>query len=152
MIFHVRSRLLKAALSMYSQEKAERQFVPGDKDVIATGATLGPGKGLDVTIGTLPRGMSFILLFLVKMGIRVGKMVVLFDAGTLTRLNPVYNATSDSGSTVLTFDERPAEYANGTVTIGIRLSSNLRGKYNDVTYFIPRNVSVKIRFFSYTSM
>ena len=87
-----------------------------------------------------------------KVSIRVGKMVVLFDAGTLTRLNPVYNATSDSGSTVLTFDERPAEYANGTVTIGIRLSSNLRGKYNDVTYFIPRNVSVKIRFFSYTSM
>ena len=63
MIFHVRSRLLKAALSMYSQEKAERQFVPGDKDVIATGATLGPGKGLDVTIGTLPRGMSFFSSF-----------------------------------------------------------------------------------------
>lgn len=47
--------------------------------------------------------------------------------GTMTRVNPVYNAGGPDAA-VLTFDERPAEYANGTVTIGIRLSSNLRGK------------------------
>ncbi|XP_031788477.1 uncharacterized protein LOC100677904 isoform X2 [Nasonia vitripennis] len=96
MIFHVRSRLLKAALSIYSQEKVERQQFP-EKDSVVS-ATTAAGKGLDVTIGTLPR--------------------------TMTRVNPVYNAGPEAA--VLTFDERPAEYANGTVTIGIRLSSNLR--------------------------
>jgi hypothetical protein len=48
--------------------------------------------------------------------------------GTMTRVNPVYNASSDAGSAILRFDDKPAEYANGTVTIGIRLSSNLRGE------------------------
>ncbi|KAJ8682438.1 hypothetical protein QAD02_018230, partial [Eretmocerus hayati] len=92
MIFHVRSRLLKAALSMYSQDKIEREYAEKDND---------PGKNLGVTIGTLPRG-------------------------TLSRINPVYSGGSETGSSILTFDERPVEYANGTVTIGIRLSSHLR--------------------------
>ncbi|XP_014206491.1 multiple epidermal growth factor-like domains protein 10 [Copidosoma floridanum] len=94
MIFHIRSRLLKAALSMYNQERAvERQYAASAEKDIDT-------KGLDVTIGTLPR--------------------------TMTRINPMYDAGSGSDSAGLAFDERPVEYANGTVTIGIRLSSNLR--------------------------
>ncbi|XP_058791245.1 uncharacterized protein LOC131664288 [Phymastichus coffea] len=98
MIFHVRSRLFKAALAIYSQEKVERQL-GNDKDPATTGGA-NAGKSLDVTIGTLPR--------------------------TMTKINPVYEANPVYDANILTFDERPAEYANGTVTIGIRLSSNLR--------------------------
>lgn len=56
MIFHVRSRLLKAALAIYNQEKLERQL--SDKDPVAGGANA--GKALDVTINTLPRTYTFI--------------------------------------------------------------------------------------------
>ena len=47
MILHVRSLLLKATVvSIYNQEKAERQFAEKDSS---------SGKALDVTIGTIPR-------------------------------------------------------------------------------------------------
>ncbi|XP_011497799.1 PREDICTED: uncharacterized protein LOC105362145 [Ceratosolen solmsi marchali] len=91
MIFHMRSRLLKTALSIYNHENVERQLTEKDNTC---------GKDLAVTIGTFPR--------------------------TLTRINPVYNASSDASSAILRFNESPAEYANSTVTIGVRLSSNLR--------------------------
>jgi ABC-type siderophore export system fused ATPase/permease subunit len=55
MIFHMRSRLLKSALSIYNHEKVERQFT--DKDNAC-------GKDLDITIGTLPRTSSFMPLII----------------------------------------------------------------------------------------
>lgn len=53
----------------------------------------------------------------------------------MTRVNPMYaNSMGEVGPATIAMDDRSvpitaAEYANGTVTIGIRLSSNLRGTF-----------------------
>lgn len=54
--------------------------------------------------------------------------------GTMLRNNPMYSNNgsgggSESAAAILNIDDRNHDYANGTVTIGIRLPSNLRGKY-----------------------
>lgn len=52
-IFHLRSRLLKAALSIYNQDKLERQYAAETNDLVVNSQK---GAQLDFTIGTLPRG------------------------------------------------------------------------------------------------
>lgn len=66
MIFHVRSRLLKAALSIYSQEKVERQQFP-QKDSVVSATTTATGNGLDVTIGTLPRTTLYTKIIIISL-------------------------------------------------------------------------------------
>ncbi|XP_023313577.1 uncharacterized protein LOC106659242 isoform X1 [Trichogramma pretiosum] len=102
MIFHARSRLLKTALSIYGPDKVidQRQYIEKDATLGST-TTSASSKTLDVNVATLPRG-------------------------TLTRTSPIYGTSVDTNAALLTFDDRPPEYANGTVTIGIRLSSNIR--------------------------